>query len=75
MTTTWNQYGDDLWQKQFRKCTCTINTYVYGHKMLILGSCHMGNWYIGCLVFSEDRTLLAPTRRALYKLVSMGEIC
>ncbi len=30
--------------------------------------CHGGNWYIGCLSFLDDMTLLTPTQRFLTKL-------
>ena len=35
--------------------------------------CHVGNWYVGCLAFADDITLLAPTLSALKKLVSICE--
>ena len=35
--------------------------------------CHVGNWYVGCLAFADDLTLLAPTIDALIKLVKICE--
>ena len=35
--------------------------------------CNIGNWFVGCLAFADDLTLLAPSLSALKKLVSICE--
>ena len=35
--------------------------------------CNVGNWFVGCLAFADDLTLLAPSLSALKKLVSICE--
>lgn len=35
--------------------------------------CHMGNYFVGCLAYADDLTLIAPSRKALQIMISICE--
>ncbi len=35
--------------------------------------CHMGNYFVGCLAYADDLTLIAPSRKSLHTMISISE--
>ncbi len=35
--------------------------------------CHMGNYFVGCLLYADDLPLIAPSRKALQIMISICE--
>ena len=35
--------------------------------------CHMGNYFVGCLAYADDLTLIAPSRKALQIMINICE--
>ncbi len=35
--------------------------------------CHMGSYFVGCLTYADDLTLIAPSRKALQTMIGICE--